>query len=363
MRQEYLTKPLLEKMGIYSIPPFMDQKTHIKPLTVFLTGGTGFLGSHVLFYLLKKGIKVYCLVRASDNTSAYERIVEALKGFPLTSCEISNIQCVLHDKWEDFTASFDCLIHTAGNISLSSSFDQSFSDNVILTQNMYKLAHQHHAHMVHVSSLSVLVSSDLPSGALYPKAQLSCIQKTHGVYATTKFLAEAFLLNHQTLPLSVYRLGQLASTPFKLASSDPLWHIIDAFAQDGFPCFVRPCSYHKTDLLDTNHVAKFIVDNLTTPKIYHIASPVSLSSQEMFECLTQSFPKSLNGATSNQTAWNNHKKARRALLRYSDNNLFQKYPYWDVFQSSRHSYEKTPITQSALSVFEAMIQYYKSTKT
>src|SRR5262247_363412 len=47
--------------------------------SVFVTGATGFLGSHLAFRLLEQGHHVTVLARASKSASARERIEETLR--------------------------------------------------------------------------------------------------------------------------------------------------------------------------------------------------------------------------------------------------------------------------------------------
>ena len=50
-----------------------------KKRTIFLTGATGLVGSHLLKILLQNGHKVFCLARSKKDKSAKERVEEVLK--------------------------------------------------------------------------------------------------------------------------------------------------------------------------------------------------------------------------------------------------------------------------------------------
>jgi len=41
---------------------------------VFVTGGTGFLGAHLIYHLLRKGKKVKALKRKSSNFDLFNRV-------------------------------------------------------------------------------------------------------------------------------------------------------------------------------------------------------------------------------------------------------------------------------------------------
>src|SRR5690606_9682437 len=50
---------------------------------IFMTGATGFLGSYLLYTLLKDSTKkIYCLVRARDELEALKRLQESLEKGP-----------------------------------------------------------------------------------------------------------------------------------------------------------------------------------------------------------------------------------------------------------------------------------------
>ncbi|MDS8740877.1 SDR family oxidoreductase, partial [Streptococcus pneumoniae] len=46
---------------------------------VLVTGGTGLVGSELIYQLLSKGKTVYCVVRARNDFEAYGRVVDKLK--------------------------------------------------------------------------------------------------------------------------------------------------------------------------------------------------------------------------------------------------------------------------------------------
>lgn len=62
-----------------------DPQVLVKPSHIFLTGVTGFVGSHLLEELMDKhpGATIYCLVRAQDKESGLERIKSTFNKFSL----------------------------------------------------------------------------------------------------------------------------------------------------------------------------------------------------------------------------------------------------------------------------------------
>lgn len=54
----------------------------MKKHTYFVTGGTGFLGSHIVKHLLEKDYTVLCLVRGAGEKEAEERLINVLRKIP-----------------------------------------------------------------------------------------------------------------------------------------------------------------------------------------------------------------------------------------------------------------------------------------
>ncbi len=53
------------------------------PTTVFLTGGSGFLGAFIIRDLLKAGHQVSCLIRADDERTAMSRVKGNMNDYGL----------------------------------------------------------------------------------------------------------------------------------------------------------------------------------------------------------------------------------------------------------------------------------------
>ncbi|HYA48904.1 MAG TPA: SDR family oxidoreductase, partial [Burkholderiales bacterium] len=61
----------------------LERKRAAKATRFFLTGGTGFLGSHIAVELLKRGFAVSLLARPGSRGSAADRVSELLDWFGL----------------------------------------------------------------------------------------------------------------------------------------------------------------------------------------------------------------------------------------------------------------------------------------
>lgn len=60
----------------------IDLDIYGKPKNILLTGSTGYLGSHILYELLKNtNAKIYCLIRKSNNKSLLEKLLDTMRVY------------------------------------------------------------------------------------------------------------------------------------------------------------------------------------------------------------------------------------------------------------------------------------------
>ena len=59
--------------------------------TVLVTGGTGFIGSHVIKNILKNGHDVILIKRSSSNTWRIDDIKNKIKSFDIDNFDLSEI--------------------------------------------------------------------------------------------------------------------------------------------------------------------------------------------------------------------------------------------------------------------------------
>lgn len=96
---------------------------------VLLTGGSGFLGSHILKQLLKNGFNVIVLVRRSSNLFRIENLKESFELFYLED-KLEN----LSDLFTNFQ--IDGIIHTATEYGRNSNSSLVFESNLIFPMKL-----------------------------------------------------------------------------------------------------------------------------------------------------------------------------------------------------------------------------------
>lgn len=93
---------------------------------VFLTGATGFIGSHVAEYFCSKGVEVCCGVRPTSDLSF-------LKSLPVT---FSTMDLLDRESVRRAIDNADFVIHTAGLVNDWSSYSEFYEANVTGTRNL-----------------------------------------------------------------------------------------------------------------------------------------------------------------------------------------------------------------------------------
>lgn len=152
---------------------------------VLITGGSGFLGYHLIMAALEKKIEVYAAVRSKSN-------IEHLKGLPInfTSVNYDNTGAIEKELSEK---KYDFIIHAAG-ITKSNSLKEFDYINGVYTSNLAQAAAQLNGQVKKL----VLISSLAAAGPLKDRNILITEQtQPHPVtaYGRSKLKAEQALIN------------------------------------------------------------------------------------------------------------------------------------------------------------------------
>jgi dihydroflavonol-4-reductase len=132
---------------------------------VFVTGGTGLLGSHLIFSLVSKGHKVRAIYRKQSNREIIVKVAgyygeineEALSSIEWIECDMGNYECLKNTM--DGTG---FVYHCAAAVSFASSDkDKLISNNVQGTKNVVRACIDAKIEkLCHVSSTSALGASE-----------------------------------------------------------------------------------------------------------------------------------------------------------------------------------------------------------
>ncbi len=210
--------PLLENNRVERIE--MPQKTVLG--NVFITGSTGFLGSHIVDELLSCGAeKVYCLVR-NDENRLYDILSfyfeDKYKGDSRIVPIIGDLEHLANIKIDD---SIDLVIHTAASVKHYGSYQYFYDMNVGGTLNAIDFCKNHNAKFIHISTLSVSGNALADNFDVYKSEiekdfyedTLYIEQPLDNVYIRSKFEAEKAVLEaiNDGLSANIIRVGNLTN--------------------------------------------------------------------------------------------------------------------------------------------------------
>ncbi len=151
----------------------------MKPMTVLLTGGSGFLGSHIAEQLCQDGCRVRALVRMTSDTS----FLETLKNIEIIRISLADTHSV-----REAVKGVDAIVHSAA--VLKATHEETFKKvNVDYTINLLDAVEQTGTNLkrfVHISSLAAvgpskageIIRNDDPATPLtrYGKSKLASEQ-------------------------------------------------------------------------------------------------------------------------------------------------------------------------------------------
>jgi nucleoside-diphosphate-sugar epimerase len=148
---------------------------------VLVTGGTGFLGSHLCFKLQKLGYEVISLSRRP--------------GEELNDVGIKQVQIDLsspNTDLDEVVKSVDVIFHTAGKVGMWGAWEEFYQVNYIGTQNLVDSAKRNGIrHFIYTSTPSVVFDNhDIQGG----NEDLPYAKRSKSLYARSKILAEQYVL-------------------------------------------------------------------------------------------------------------------------------------------------------------------------
>ena len=152
-------------------------------MKALVTGGTGFLGQHLVRKLTARGDTVRCLVLKGDNTATLEKI----------GVELAEGNITLHDSVLAAARGVDAIFHCAAKVGAAGDRTEYYVANVEGTRNIIKAcAAAGVARLVHVSTQSVTFDFTAKYNA---DESTSFPTRYRDPYSETKALAEKEVLD------------------------------------------------------------------------------------------------------------------------------------------------------------------------
>ncbi|MBO4798769.1 MAG: SDR family oxidoreductase, partial [Candidatus Methanomethylophilaceae archaeon] len=193
---------------------------------ILLTGGTGYLGSHVLFELLRRNAKkIYCLVRSGRGQSSEERLRSVFMyyfGGMIGEDALDRVTVIDGDVTDQNLAEllgdceFDTIINCAAVVKHFAADDSIERVNVGGVENLIRTAKEKGAVLVQISTESVAgesVNGSIPEDKRMKETELDFGQNLDNKYAHSKFMAEKAVISAMSGGLSakIIRVGNLMS--------------------------------------------------------------------------------------------------------------------------------------------------------
>tara|TARA_B100001057_G_scaffold227039_2_gene227372 strand:+ start:12653 stop:13633 length:981 start_codon:yes stop_codon:yes gene_type:complete len=158
---------------------------------VLVTGGTGFVGSHLLFKLVKRGHTPIALKREESKFDIIKNLFNKNNSDFLFK-KIKWVNCELYDliNLEKYIKSIDTIFHCAGYVSFKKNEkNKIFETNYLGTKNLINLSLKHTvSKFCHVSSIATLSNSN--NNNSISEGDWFSINEKKSHYANSKYLGE-----------------------------------------------------------------------------------------------------------------------------------------------------------------------------
>ena len=256
--------------------------------SILVTGGAGFVGSHLCRALLKKGFSVVAIDDLSNGIKS-----NVHKDVMLIESDLSK------DAWLGSLDiyKFDAVIHCAAQASNAMSFDdpqQDWNSNQISTWNVINFCKKKSIkRLIFTSTMSVYGEpSKIPTPVSEAPMPLS-------YYAAHKAVAETYLKLSSGINWTIFRLYTTYGSGQNLANlNQGLVKIYLGFILRGEPITVRGSGERLRDIIHVSDVVQAIIQSLDNTKTYkqtyNLGSGITKKVSEIIKLLLKAAGKDTN---------------------------------------------------------------------
>ena len=197
---------MIMKAGAYRAIYYFRLKNRVCAMNILVTGGAGYIGSHMVKLLLKSHYKVVII---DDFSTGYEN---ALLGGTLIWGSIQDKK-LLHKIFSEM--SIDAVLHFAGSIVVGESVidpEKYYQNNLVATLRLLQAMRLHNVKKLVFSSTAAIfgLPQYIPIDELHPTSPIN-------PYGTTKWMTEKVLSDYGR----AYGFHSVCLRYFNAAGADP----------------------------------------------------------------------------------------------------------------------------------------------
>ena len=282
---------------------------------IILFGATGFLGMHILYYLLTTThSKIFCIIRKKDAINPLSRLIRKFQFYfsdldieqylyriKVIEGNILDDKFGLNDELYNLLGNkCDCVIDTAALVKHYGNYELFNKTNVTSTKSMIAFCKKFQIPLHYISTMSVsghgLVktpSADFTEDDLYIGQSFR-----ENVYVRSKFEAEKAIVEackNEDLIASIYRLGTITNRYFdgvfqENFADNAFLNRLDAFINLGI--FPKELYHFNFEFSPVDFCANFIVQLMQHQQhnleIYHLYNNYYISGNELINMLSDS---------------------------------------------------------------------------
>ncbi len=282
------------------LPPHIrptGERAPSKPTRIFLTGATGFVGSHLLATLLREtDAQIVCHVRGADRRSAETRLQQALDKRRLAACwDERRIEVLTGNLGQpalgldESGASIvrdacDAIYHCGANVEFLHTYSALKPANVDSVVTLLDWTAKGRPKSLHyVSTLAVI--DQARSELVSEQTELTSWQGLPGGYSQSKWVGDTIARQAQArgLPVSIYRLSSVTGDRVHgiCNETDLIWRLVRLYAELG----VIPDLDILLNMTPADDVARAIVrlagSEACWGRVYHLMNSEPLHVREV----------------------------------------------------------------------------------